>query len=465
VAYMSITTFSPAYAIDRQIEIAHFTIAIATPSGNLLRALLLSLNEFSITCEGQELISYPGAINAYGGPILYLILQAIGLFIFLVWYDSGYEPAFLRRFSRKKKDPALTSSTAHGDDVLAEVTRTESTKAGLQVQHVIKSFDEVTAVEDITFSVSASECFALLGPNGAGKSTTISLIRGDIRPDHGDVLVEGTSITHQRALARKQLGVCPQFDAMDNMTVAEHLRFYALARGVSDPSHNVDALIHAVNLGQYRDRLASKLSGGNKRKLSLAIALIGNPAVLLLDEPSSGMDAANKRFLWKTLADVTKGRSMLITTHSLEEADRLADKVGIMACRMLALGTSNELRDRFGSHLYVQAVLQGAPHVPEERTIQTKEWIERNIEGVMVEERMWYGQLRFSIPVETCGLSRVFQLLEDNKEELGLAYYSVSRATLDQVFLEVVHRHNVEEEGADKPKTKRKWWRKLVANA
>ena len=113
----------------------------------------------------------------------------------------------------------------------------------------------------------------------------------------------------------------------------------------------------------------------------------------------------------------------------------------------------------------MQAVLQGAPHVPEERTIQTKEWIERNIEGVMVEERMWYGQLRFSIPVETCGLSRVFQLLEDNKEELGLAYYSVSRATLDQVFLEVVHRHNVEEEGADKPKTKRKWWRKLVANA
>ena len=223
--------------------------------------------------------------------------------------------------------------------------------------------------------------------------------------------------------------------------------------------------MRAVNLVEYRDRLASRLSGGNKRKLSLAIALIGNPAVLLLDEPSSGMDAANKRFLWKTLAEVTRGRSMLITTHSLEEADRLADKVGIMACRMLALGTSNELRDRFGSHLYVQAVLQGAPHVPAERTVAAKEWIEKNIEGVLVEQRMWYGQLRFSVPVETCSLSRVFQLLEDHKEQLGLAYYSVNRATLDQVFLEVVNRHNVEEEGADRPKKKRKWWTTVMGNA
>jgi ABC-type multidrug transport system ATPase subunit len=252
---------------------------------------------------------------------------------------------------------------------------------------------------------------------------------------------------------------------MDNMTVVEHLKFYAQARGVSDPAHNVDALVNAVNLVEYRDRLASRLSGGNKRKLSLAIALIGNPAVLLLDEPSSGMDAANKRFLWKTLAEVTKGRSMLITTHSLEEADRLADKVGIMAMRMLALGTSDDLRDRFGSHLYVQAVLQGAPHVPEERALQTRAWIEKHLEGVVVEERMWYGQLRFSVPVATCSLSKVFSLLESNKQELGLEYYSVNRATLDQVFLEVVNRHNIEEEGANRPKPKRKWWTKVIDDA
>jgi ABC-type multidrug transport system ATPase subunit len=464
IAYMTIMTYSPAYAIDHDIKVAHFTLALITPAGSLLRSLLLTLNEFSVLCDGNQKASYPGSLVVYGGPILYLSVQAILLFIWLVWYDSGYKPAFLRRF-RKSKDPVRNPSTEHGEDVLAEVTRTESGKAGLQVQHVVKSFGAVTAVEDITFSVSPSECFALLGPNGAGKSTTISLIRGDLRADHGDVLVEGTSVTSQRALARKQLGVCPQFDAMDNMTVAEHLHFYAQARGVKVPDRNVDALITAVNLEEYRNRLAQNLSGGNKRKLSLAIALVGNPAVLLLDEPSSGMDAANKRFLWKTLSEVTKGRSMLITTHSLEEADRLAHRVGIMAMRMLALGTSEELRNRFGEKLYVQVVLKGAPHVPEEQTRKAKTWIEQNLRGVHIEERMWYGQLRFSVPVESCGIARLFKLLEDHKEELGLEYYSVSRATLDQVFLEVVTRHDVEEEGAARPKTKRKWWRSMVDDA
>jgi ATP-binding cassette subfamily A (ABC1) protein 3 len=461
IAYLTIITYSPAYTIDHDIKRAHFALATITPAGNLLRTLLLTLNEFSVLCSGDQKASYPGAIDVYGGPILYLIVQAMLLFIWLVWYDSGYNPAIFRRF-KKSKEPLRSRSKSHGDDVLAEITRTESSKAGLQVQHVIKSFGGVTVVEDITFSISPSECFALLGPNGAGKSTTISLIRGDLRPEHGDVLVEGTSVTRQRALARKQLGVCPQFDAMDNMTVAEHLRFYAQARGVEDPERNVNALIAAVNLEEYRDRLAHKLSGGNKRKLSLAIALVGNPAVLLLDEPSSGMDAANKRFLWKTLGEVTKGRSMLITTHSLEEADRLADKVGIMAMRMLALGTSQELRNRFGENLYVQLVLNGAPHVPEESTRKAKAWIEQHLAGVQIEERMWYGQLRFTVPVKSCGTAQLFKLLEDNRQVLGLEYYSVSRAALDQVFLEVVTRHDVEEEGAARPKPKRKWWRKMI---
>jgi ABC-type multidrug transport system ATPase subunit len=461
IAYMSILTFSPAYAIDRDIKVAHFSLALITPAGNLLRSLLLTFNEFSVLCNGDQKASHPGALMVYGGPILYLIVQAILLFIWLVWYDSGYKPTFLRRFKRSK-EIVHNSSTEHDEDVRAEITHTEPTMAGLQVQHLVKSFGDVTAVEDITFSVSPSECFALLGPNGAGKSTTISLIRSDLRPDHGDVLVEGISVIRQRALARKQLGVCPQFDAMDNMTVAEHLTFYAHTRGVKIPGRNVDALIAAVNLEEYRDRLAHELSGGNKRKLSLAIALVGDPAVLLLDEPSSGMDAANKRFLWKTLSEVTKGRSMLITTHSLEEADRLADKVGIMATRMLALGTSEELRNRFGENLYVQVVLNGAPHVPEERTRKAREWIESHIEGVHVEERMWYGLLRFSVPIQSCSIGRLFKLLEDHKQELGLKYYSVSRATLDQVFLEVVTRHDVEEEGAARPKSKRKRWRAMV---
>jgi ATP-binding cassette subfamily A (ABC1) protein 3 len=118
------------------------------------------------------------------------------------------------------------------------------------------------------------------------------------------------------------------------------------ARGVQNIEHNVDQVIHAVGLSPFKTRMAAKLSGGNKRKLSLGIALIGNPSVLLLDEPSSGMDAASKRVMWRTLSSISAGRSLVLTTHSMEEADALADRAGIMARRMLALGTADQLRKK-----------------------------------------------------------------------------------------------------------------------
>lgn len=138
------------------------------------------------------------------------------------------------------------------------------------------------------------------------------------------------------------------------MSVVNHLRFYARARGVPDVEHNVEEVMRAVGLHMYAERMALKLSGGNKRKLSLAIALIGNPTVLLLDEPSSGMDAAAKRIMWRVLGSITKGRSLLITTHSMEEADALAQRAGIMAKRMLALGPTDVLRKKHGDAYHVR---------------------------------------------------------------------------------------------------------------
>ncbi|ERF76458.1 hypothetical protein EPUS_09372 [Endocarpon pusillum Z07020] len=128
------------------------------------------------------------------------------------------------------------------------------------------------------------------------------------------------------------------------MTVVEHLNFYARIRGVPDLTHNVNEVMRGVGLQPYANRMAAKLSGGNKRKLSLGIALIGNPSVLLLNEPSSSMDAASKRVMWRTLASVVPGRSLVLTTYSMEEADALANQAGIMASRMLALGTTDHLR-------------------------------------------------------------------------------------------------------------------------
>ena len=470
---MSILTYAPAYAIDSYINIFHWTVALIFPAASLLRTLLVSLNSFSMLCHGTEIPSYPGLLSVYGGPILYLTVQAILLFIALVWWDSGYRPPFLNR-ERSRQKHSEDSVDSIPPAVVAETLRAEQSQDSLRALHLHKAFGDNHAVNDITFSIPQGQLFALLGPNGAGKSSTISLIRGDIHPSThinggGDVLIEDISIISKRAAARGHLGVCPQFDAMDAMTVTEHLDFYARARGVPDPKVSVDAILHATSLVRFHDRLASKLSGGNKRKLSLGIALMGNPSVLLLDEPSSGMDAAAKRVMWRTLLGVAApGRALLITTHSMEEADKLATRVGIMKRRMLALGTVSDLGEEYGDAWVVQLVLKSAPETTEAEMNAVKDWVHDRIPGVQLDK--WgsrgggHGQLRFKVlktataaedrkpgdsaeirhisskSSQISGIPGLIQLLERNREELGLEYYSVSPTTLDEVFLRVVGR-------------------------
>ncbi len=490
IAYLSVLTYSPTNKVDSYLLVAHFTIALITPAGNLIRALFVALNVFSVLCEGSEIASYPGKITLYGGPILYLIGQSFFLFGVLLWWDSGSIWARIRRKQYKTED--AEEAEFLDDEIAAEVKRVSAAPDdGLRVQHITKAYGSNVAVQDITFGVKRGEVFALLGPNGAGKSTTISLIRGDILPSHasGEIYVEDIPISKRRADARHHLGVCPQVDACDQMTVLEHLRFYARVRGVDDVEHNVREVIRAVGLGPFQYRMAFALSGGNKRKLSLAIALMGNPSVLLLDEPSSGMDVCAKRVMWKTLASVVPGRSLVLTTHSMEEADALADRAGIMGKKMLALGTSEGLRRKHGDRYHVHLIMKTAPHTSDDDMAMVKQWIATNLEGAVVEDKTFHGQLRFSVPASRSvpqepksagtstdiiqsaddrdangsGIGALFTMLEAHKEELGFEYYSVSQTTLDQVFLTIVGKHNIEEENyGPQPQKKSLWkvWRR-----
>ncbi|KAK4888315.1 hypothetical protein LTR27_012766 [Elasticomyces elasticus] len=471
IAFMCIITYLPAAQTDHGIEVASYTIGIFFPGANLLRALFLTFNEFSVLCHGTTIASYPGSWDVYGSCIAYLVLQSAAFGTFLVAYDSGWKPGFLTR--KKHRAQELEESDDVDPAVFSEVVRVEECKDELRVLHATKAFGMNVAVQDVTFGVPKGETFALLGPNGAGKSTTIGLIRGDTRPSEGqsDILIEGTSIISHKAAARSNLGVCPQFDAMDQMTAIEHLRFYARARGVPNVENNVEQVLHAVGLAPFKSRMAGKLSGGNKRKLSLGIALIGNPSVVILDEPSSGMDAASKRVMWRTLRAVSAGRSLVLTTHSMEEADALADRAGIMARKMLALGTSDQLRKKHGDAYHVHLVHRDAPNTSEIEMNEIKAFIRGTFPGADVEDRVFHGQLRFSVPNDRTagyddtghkltpksaegttksaprtGISALFAELEASKEKLGFQYYSVSQATLDQVFLSIVNKHNVVEE-------------------
>ncbi|KJK81226.1 hypothetical protein H634G_03760 [Metarhizium anisopliae BRIP 53293] len=262
------------------------------------------------------------------------------------------------------------------------------------------------------------------------------------------------------------------------MTVEEHLQHFARIRGILDVKKQVDAVVRAVGLGTYTKVMAHTLSGGNKRKLSLGIALTGNPSVILLDEPSSGLDAAAKRVMWRTLETIIPGRSILLTTHSMEEADALANRAGIMAKRMLALGNTDALRHRFGDTLHVHLVCKTAPHSTLEEMERIRAWTAQTFPDAKIEHETFHGQMRYSIPASSLtphgksgdqndasasgsAIGQMLVMLEEHKDALGIAHYSVTPTTLNEVFLTIVGQHDVLEEGY-KEEEEKPWYRKHI---
>lgn len=484
---MTITARSPPDQVINQILTVHFSLGLITPIGQLARAMIIGLNLFSVLCVGSPPVksTHPADIKFYGGPILYLIGQSLVLFAFFIWSDHKFAIKGLHRSHPQPQD--VEDTTTNEPEVSDEIARTSSPDDGLRVLHISKQFKsfaagKTTALDNCTFGVKRGEVFALVGPNGAGKSTTISMLRGEVKPDRGEMFILNHPLLSALEAARSHLGVCPQHDALDQMTVVSHLRFYAGIRGVSNIEANVQNLIKAVGLAPFANRMANKLSGGNKRKLSLAIALIGNPECLLLDEPSSGMDPLAKRNMWRTLSRFVPHRSILLTTHSMEEADALADRVGVLAKHILDIGTTSHLRTKYGYGFHIHLVLKSAPNSSPEEMANVKAWVEERFPGAEVERDAWLGQLRFNIPsvppssapepeaeptadltttkkgeVEPPSVGSLFVLLEENKQSLGLEFYSVSVSTFDEVFLKVVRRHGVGEEDHAEANRRRKW--------
>ncbi|KAJ4289655.1 hypothetical protein N0V90_010984 [Kalmusia sp. IMI 367209] len=413
-----------------------FGMGIVSPAVCLERAFTIGLGQLAILCNGHS----AGSIYLFGGPILYLVLQGAILFAILLWWDSSFKlPSFASR--KSVHDPEATEM--YSSDLMNELKRLKSDSTDLRVESVSRSFGKNLAVDNVTFGVQSSEIFALLGPNGAGKSTIISMIRGDLKPSTStsSIHIAGHSILSAPIAARADLGVCPQFDSADVLTVTETLRFFARIRGVSNINHNVNTVIAACGLAAWADQLAQKLSGGTKRKLSLAVALVGNPRVLVLDEPSSALDANAKRNMWRCLQSTGKGRAVVLTTHSMEEADALADRIGIVSSRMLALGEREDLKRRAGDSFHIHLVARSAPRTTPEELQNMKDWISETFANANISRETQGGQVRFEVPVDGWTLVGLIALLESVKEELGVEFYSVGKATLDEVFENIVRRY------------------------
>ncbi|KAI3471688.1 hypothetical protein Pfo_028338 [Paulownia fortunei] len=213
----------------------------------------------------------------------------------------------------------------------------------------------------IDFLSTKGECFGFLGTNGAGKTTTLSMLSGEERPSNGTAYIFGKDIRSNPKAAHQHIGYCPQFDALlEFVTVREHLDLYARIKGVleSELERVVMEKLVEFNLLKHADKPSYALSGGNKRKLSVAIAMIGDPPLVILDEPSTGMDPIAKRFMWEVISRLSTRRgktAVILTTHSMNEAQALCTRIGIMVGgKLRCIGSPQHLKNRFGNHLELE---------------------------------------------------------------------------------------------------------------
>ena len=216
-------------------------------------------------------------------------------------------------------------------------------------------FSTTRAVRDISLCLNYGECFGFLGVNGAGKTTTFKCLSKELLPTYGKIYIDNKEINEDFDKVRSLIGYCPQFDAIfESLTVYENLEFYGLIKGAKKDKIKsiVNALIDEMNLTQFKNKESGKLSGGNKRKLSVAIALICNPPIILLDEPSTGMDPEARRYMWGVIHRISlnkKKSTIIMTTHSMEEAETLCKRIAIMVDgQFKCLATSDEIKEKYG---------------------------------------------------------------------------------------------------------------------
>uniref|UniRef100_A0A8C6U9M4 ABC transporter domain-containing protein n=1 Tax=Neogobius melanostomus TaxID=47308 RepID=A0A8C6U9M4_9GOBI len=283
------------------------------------------------------------------------------------------------------------------------------------------------------YSSRVCQCFGLLGINGAGKTTTFKMLTGDIPVSAGEAFLNGYSIRTEMRDVHQNLGYCPQFDAInDLLTGQEHLEFYARLRGV--PENEVVMVaewgIQKLGLVKYANKPAGTYSGGNKRKLSTAMALIGCPPVIFLDEPTTGMDPKARRFLWDCILSVIKeGRSVILTSHSMEECEALCTRMAIMVNgRFKCLGSIQHLKNRFGDGYTLIVRVGGSPSSLK----PVEDFVSQSFPGSVLKEKH-HNTLQYQLPRSPGALANIFSQLTVHQHRLAIDDYSVSQTTLDQV--------------------------------
>ncbi|CAN0284054.1 unnamed protein product [Bubo scandiacus] len=396
---------------------------------------------------GEEHVSNPFQWDFVGKNLVAMAVQGFAFFILNLLMQHHLFST--RWFAETDMSPII------GEDEDVAEERKRIMNGGnktdiLELQELTKIYAgmQKPAVDRLCVGVRPGECFGLLGVNGAGKTTTFKMLTGDTDVTSGDAVVAGNSILTHISNVHQNMGYCPQFDAIDDLlTGREHLYLYARLRGI--PADEIKRVaewaIQKLGLPMYADHLAGTYSGGNKRKLSTAIALIGCPPLILLDEPTTGMDPQSRRLLWDSIVSVLRdGRAVVLTSHSMEECEALCTRLAIMVKGTFkCLGTIQQLKYKFGEGyivtLKIKSPKSGLPPDP----TPAERFIHMNFPGSLQREKH-YNMLQYQIC--SSSLAKIFQLIISNKENLHIEEYSVSQTTLDQVFVNFAKQQMEDEE-------------------
>jgi ABC-type multidrug transport system ATPase subunit len=428
-------------------------------------ALTRALTALSTGASGRNPGIRMADANAAGVKIydVYGFLIGEAIFFYLLFVLIEFWPSialFFRRKSHSKyqklKNPIAGERVMEAPEVAKERARAERIMTALQsedesqwrrldpaeargvvirglMKRFVTSTRDVTAVNNLSLVIPENCLTAVLGHNGAGKTTTINILCGMYDASSGSITMGGYDRITEMGHIYNIMGVCAQFDLLwENQTGREHMLFFGRIKGLKgkDLENAVTSGLKTVNLLEFQNTRVGGYSGGMKRRLSVAISLIGDPKIVFMDEPSTGMDPHSRREVWDAIQAVKPGRAIILTTHSMEEADALSDRIAIMNHgRLVAVGHSEELKTRYGHGYRLSVSVVNAA----KNDANCKRWVLANVQGAVITDSL-NGTTHYNVPYSTIKMSTVFRMMEENRNQLGISDWGLSRTSLEEVF-------------------------------
>eukprot|EP01100_Stratorugosa_tubuloviscum_P010335 TRINITY_DN4406_c1_g2_i2.p1 TRINITY_DN4406_c1_g2~~TRINITY_DN4406_c1_g2_i2.p1 ORF type:complete len:802 (+),score=276.07 TRINITY_DN4406_c1_g2_i2:57-2462(+) len=414
-------------------------------------SLLAIYDQYNMPLDVNDLFNPEYKIIYY---YLILILEAVFCFSVTIWLDFGIQRfgnCCTRNYKSTELNVVNQIPVQLDQDVEEEFRQAHNVFLQLKqyskiveqypvlINDISKQFPNndkskppKLAVQRFSLCIKNGECFGLLGPNGAGKTTTISILTGLEKADSGDAFISAYSITKNFEDVYSIIGICPQQNILwDKLTGREHLELFAKIRGIASDAIDiiVERSLNNFGLKDHADKQTVNYSGGMKRKLCVSIAFLGDPKVVFLDEPSTGMDPLTRRKLWELIKSKKKNCVVILTTHSMEEADALCERIGIMTCgRLRCIGSSQHLKSKYGNG-YQLSLKINLIQLEDAHDYVMGLFPRAELKHEMAATRI------YEIPQNKIPLAQVFANLQTNAESKGIIDYAFSQPTLEQVFL------------------------------